>query len=72
MPRSVEVVEVAVDLVPPGAGPLLSAVRSPRCSIALTGQPSLIAAGPMGRRTILGGARTTTFLAEYDVEVAQA
>ena len=68
----VEVVELAVDLVPPGVGPLLSAVEAASLLDRFTEQPSLIAAAPMGRRTILGGARTTTFLAEYDVEVAQA
>ena len=53
-------------------GPLLSAVEAASLLDRFTEQPSLIAAAPMGRRTILGGARTTAFLAEYDVEVAQA
>lgn len=68
----VEIVEVPADGVPPGAGPLLTPGEVASLLERLPGQPSLTATAPMGRRTVVGAGRTTTFLAGYDVEVAQS
>ena len=68
----VEVVQFPVDRIPPGMGPLLTSGEIASLHDRFAGQPTLITTAPMGRRTIVGAERTTTFLAEYDVEVAQA
>ncbi len=68
----VEVVQLPADRIPPGVGPLLTSGEIASLQDRFAGQPTLITTAPMGRRTIVGAGRTTTFLAEYDVEVAQA
>lgn len=68
----VEVIRVPDEFAMKVSSPVLDAEETARLFEALTGVAPMTQAVPMGRRVSFGSTRTTSFLADYDVEVAQA
>lgn len=69
---NVEIVRIPAGRLRAGLGPLLSSEEAGAAIESLADVPSLVAPIPMGRKARLGSERSTAFLADYDVEVAQA
>lgn len=67
----VDVLRIPRDRLPEDVGAVLEPERVARLLAELGDLPTLSEAVPLGRRATLGAADVTSFLADYDVEVAQ-
>lgn len=67
----VDVLRISPERLPEGSGPILSPEETTLLFERVGGVSQLSQDVPMGRRTILGQEMTTSYVADYDVEVAQ-
>ena len=67
----VDVLRIGAERLPEGAGPILSPEETVLLFERAAGIPQLSQDMALGRRTILGQENSTSFVADYDVEVAQ-
>ena len=67
----VDVLRIGTERLPEGSGAILSPEETVLLFERAAGIPQLSQDMALGRRAILGQERTTSFIADYDVEVAQ-